>query len=58
MKDNDARGYANNLAIVEAVGRGEIPMGLVNHYYQERAKAENPEHQRRTTSSATATSAR
>ena len=35
--------YANNLAIVEAVGRGEIPMGLVNHYYNERAKAEDPD---------------
>ena len=42
MKDNDARAYANNLAIVEAVGRGEIPMGLVNHYYLERARAEDP----------------
>jgi iron(III) transport system substrate-binding protein len=42
MKANGARSYANNLAIVEAVGRGEIPMGLVNHYYLERAKAEDP----------------
>jgi iron(III) transport system substrate-binding protein len=43
MKANDARAYANNLAIVEAVGRGEIPMGLVNHYYLERARSEDPE---------------
>jgi iron(III) transport system substrate-binding protein len=42
MKANGARSYANNLAIVEAVDRGEIPMGLVNHYYLERAKAEDP----------------
>ena len=31
--DNDARYYYNNRAIVEATGRGEIDMGLVNHYY-------------------------
>ena len=39
---NDARSYAGNTAIVQAVGRGEIPMGLVNHYYNLRAKAEDP----------------
>jgi len=33
MKANGAKAYANNLAIVDAVGRGEIPMGLVNDYY-------------------------
>jgi iron(III) transport system substrate-binding protein len=42
MADNDAQPYANNNAIVEAVGRGEIPMGLVNHYYNVRATSENP----------------
>jgi iron(III) transport system substrate-binding protein len=42
MAANDAAVYANNNAIVEAVGRGEIPMGLVNHYYNHRLKAENP----------------
>ncbi len=39
---NDARTYANNTAIVQAVGRGDVPMGLVNHYYNLRAKAEDP----------------
>ncbi len=34
MVANDARYYPNNRAIVEAAGRGEIDMGLVNHYYQ------------------------
>jgi len=34
MVDNDARFYPNNRSIVEAAGRGEIDMGLVNHYYQ------------------------
>jgi iron(III) transport system substrate-binding protein len=33
MVANDAHFYANNRAIVEAVGRGEIEVGLVNHYY-------------------------
>lgn len=42
MADNDAPVYANNTAIVEAVGRGEVPYGLVNHYYNVRAKAEDP----------------
>ncbi len=42
MAANNARPYSNNTAIVEAVSRGEIPMGLVNHYYLERAKAEDP----------------
>ena len=42
MADNDAPVYANNNAIVEAVGRGEVPMGLVNHYYNERFLAEDP----------------
>jgi iron(III) transport system substrate-binding protein len=40
---NDVRTYANNIAIVEAVGRGEIEYGLVNHYYNEEVKAENPD---------------
>lgn len=33
MVSNDARYYPNNRSIVEAAGRGEIEMGLVNHYY-------------------------
>jgi iron(III) transport system substrate-binding protein len=43
MVANDVRTYANNIAIVEAVGRGEIELGLVNHYYNEEVKAENPD---------------
>jgi iron(III) transport system substrate-binding protein len=39
---NRPRTYANNNAIVEAVGRGEVPMGLVNHYYNHRFQQENP----------------
>lgn len=39
---NDAFVYANNNAIVAAVDRGEIEIGLVNHYYVFQALAENP----------------
>jgi iron(III) transport system substrate-binding protein len=42
MAANDAPEYGNNNAIVEAVSRGEVPMGLVNHYYNERFLAEDP----------------
>ena len=43
MAANDAPTYSNNTAIVEAVTRGEVPMGLVNHYYLERSLAEDPD---------------
>jgi iron(III) transport system substrate-binding protein len=33
MKDNDIRAYEGNVAVLDAVERGEIPFGLVNHYY-------------------------
>ena len=42
MDENGVRTYANNIAIREAVQRGEIDFGLVNHYYNEQAKAEDP----------------
>ena len=35
--------YPNNVSILEAVGRGEVAMGLVNHYYDFRAKQEDPD---------------
>ena len=38
---NHSPTYANNNAIVEAVGRGEIPLGLVNHYYNFRFLADD-----------------
>lgn len=43
LVDNDAPTYSNNTAIVEAVARGEVPMGLVNHYYLERTQDEDPD---------------
>lgn len=42
MAANGAKAYAKNGAIVEAVTRGEIPMGLVNHYYVLEAKQDDP----------------
>jgi iron(III) transport system substrate-binding protein len=42
MHANRPRTYANNNAIVEAVGRGEVPVGLVNHYYNFRFQREHP----------------
>lgn len=43
MAANDAKSYADNGAIVEAVSRGEVPMGLVNHYYNLIHQEENPD---------------
>ena len=40
MVENDARYYPNNVAIVEAAARGEIDVGLVNHYYNYRMAAD------------------
>jgi iron(III) transport system substrate-binding protein len=31
--DNEAKTYPNNVAILDAVDRGEIALGLINHYY-------------------------
>lgn len=39
---NDVVTYENNNAIVEAVARGEIEVGLVNHYYNYRRLIEVP----------------
>jgi iron(III) transport system substrate-binding protein len=43
MAAGDPPTFDNNTAIVEAVGRGEVPMGLVNHYYAFRATDEDPD---------------
>lgn len=40
MVANDARYYTNNVAIVEAAARGEVDVGLVNHYYNHRMSAD------------------
>jgi iron(III) transport system substrate-binding protein len=43
MNDNGVRGYPDNVSIVDAVARGEIDYGLVNHYYTEQLLAEDPD---------------
>lgn len=43
MIANDVQVYTGNTQIVEAVGRGEVDLGLVNHYYLFRFLAENPD---------------
>lgn len=43
LAENDVQTYASNNAIVEAVARGELAMGLVNHYYNERLLLEEPD---------------
>ncbi len=40
---NDVKTYPNNIAIVEAVARGEIDMGLVNDYYLYELEAQDPD---------------
>jgi iron(III) transport system substrate-binding protein len=40
---NDAKRYENNIQTVEAIDRGEIDLGLVNHYYLYELKRENPD---------------
>lgn len=41
--DNDPAEFENNTAIVEGVGRGEVEVGIVNHYYLARFQAEDPD---------------
>lgn len=43
MAANEAKTYANNNAVVDAVIRGEVPMGLANHYYLLRALQDDPD---------------
>ncbi len=43
MVANDVQVYPKNTPIVAATGAGEISVGLVNHYYLLRFKAENPD---------------
>lgn len=42
MVANNSPTFPDNSSIVAAVGRGEIPLGLVNHYYNYRFLAEDP----------------
>ncbi len=40
---NDAQIFPNNVEILDAVARGEIEVGLVNHYYGAQRLAEDPD---------------
>lgn len=40
---NDPLTFPNNVSILEAVNRGEVAMGLVNHYYWFENAAEDPD---------------
>jgi len=42
MKANDVKKYGNNVSIVKALGRGEVHVGLVNHYYLPRFTKDDP----------------
>lgn len=42
LREGNAPVLGNNSGIVQAVARGEIEMGLVNHYYNLRLKDEDP----------------
>lgn len=39
---NDPFTFAGNSAVLEAIGRGEVEVGLINHYYRYQALAEDP----------------
>jgi iron(III) transport system substrate-binding protein len=41
MKANEPQTFESNRAITRAVGAGEIPVGLVNHYYLYEVQAED-----------------
>lgn len=43
IKANNPKVYPKNTAIIEALSRGEIAVGFVNHYYLEKFKQENPQ---------------
>lgn len=42
LKANDVKNYSGNLQILQAIARGEIEVGLTNHYYLYQLKAQEP----------------
>lgn len=42
LKDNDVKFFPNNTTTVQAVARGDVQVGLVNHYYLYYVLADNP----------------
>jgi iron(III) transport system substrate-binding protein len=43
LKANDVKFYPNNTTTVQAVGRGDVQVGLVNHYYVYNVLADTPD---------------
>lgn len=42
LQANDVRFYPSNTTVVQAVGRGDVQVGLVNHYYLYNVLADSP----------------
>jgi len=42
LQENDVRFFPNNTTTVQAVARGDVQVGLVNHYYLYNLLADNP----------------
>src|SRR3970282_1637124 len=42
MKNNGAKSYGNNNAVLQAVAAGEVDVGLINHYYLYAARRTTP----------------
>lgn len=42
LSDNEPRRYENNIQTMQAIARGEIDLGLVNHYYLYELSGEEP----------------
>jgi len=43
LRENGVKFYPNNTTTVQAVGRGEVQLGLVNHYYLYNLLADDPD---------------
>ncbi|HEV2785999.1 MAG TPA: iron ABC transporter substrate-binding protein [Solirubrobacteraceae bacterium] len=44
MVANETQVYDSNIPVRDAIAKGEIDLGLINHYYVAEAKAENPDY--------------
>jgi len=44
MVANDVQVYDSNIPVRDAIAKGEIDLGLINHYYVAEAQADNPDY--------------
>ncbi len=44
MVANDVKAYDGNIPVRDAIAKGEIDLGLINHYYVAEAQAEDPDY--------------